>query len=72
MSSDGKQPYLEAGSDSLPLANAGNQMMFLGIVVLEIPFNLILQKLGPRKWISTQVVIFGLIATLQVLVNDRK
>jgi len=47
-------------------------MMFLGIVVLEIPFNLILQKLGPRKWISTQVVIFGLIATLQVLVNDRK
>jgi MFS family permease len=46
-------------------------MMFLGTVVLEIPFNLILQRLGPRKWIATQVLIFGLIATLQVLVRDR-
>jgi MFS family permease len=51
--------------------NLGNQMMFLGIVVLEIPFNLILQRLGPRKWIATQVLVFGLIATLQVLVKDR-
>jgi len=51
--------------------NLGNQMMFLGTVVLEIPFNLILQRLGPRKWIATQVLIFGLIATLQVLVRDR-
>lgn len=33
--------------------NLGNQMMFLGTVVLEIPFNLILQRLGPRKWIAT-------------------
>lgn len=51
--------------------NLGNQMMFLGIVVLEIQFNLILQRLGPRKWIATQVLIFGLIATLQVLVVNR-
>jgi MFS family permease len=51
--------------------NLGNQMMFLGMVVLEIPFNLILQRLGPRKWISAQVFIFGLIATLQVLVKNR-
>lgn len=51
--------------------NLGNQMMFLGIVVLEIPFNLILQRLGPRKWIASQVIIFGLIATLQVFVKDR-
>jgi MFS family permease len=51
--------------------NLGNQMMFLGIVVLEVPFNLILQRLGPRKWISMQVSMFGLIATLQVFVRDR-
>lgn len=51
--------------------NLGNQMMFLGIVVLEIPFNMILQKLGPRKWISMQVFIFGLIATMQVFVRNR-
>lgn len=51
--------------------NLGNQMMYLGTVVLEIPFNLILQRLGPRKWIATQVLVFGIVATLQVLVRDR-
>jgi MFS family permease len=51
--------------------NLGNQMMYLGTVVLEIPYNLILQRLGPRKWIAAQVLVFGLIATLQVFVRDR-
>lgn len=52
--------------------NLGNQLMFLGIVVLEIPSNLILQRVGPRKWISGQVFVFGLIATLQVFIKERK
>ncbi|KAG0646065.1 MFS transporter prlL [Hyphodiscus hymeniophilus] len=51
--------------------NLGNQLMFMGIVVLEIPFNLILQRLGPRKWISAQVCVFGFIATMQVFVKSR-
>ncbi|KAI8197453.1 putative transporter [Colletotrichum sp. SAR 10_65] len=29
--------------------NLGNQLMFLGIVILEIPSNMLLQKVGPRK-----------------------
>ncbi|KAL7621774.1 hypothetical protein AAE478_009101 [Parahypoxylon ruwenzoriense] len=52
--------------------NLGNQLMFLGIVVLEIPFNMLLQKLGPRKWMSAQVFVFGLIATLQVFIRHRR
>ncbi|KAJ8112320.1 hypothetical protein OPT61_g5286 [Boeremia exigua] len=51
--------------------NLGNQLMFLGIVVLEIPSNIVLQRLGPRKWISVQVFIFGMVATLQVFVKNR-
>lgn len=51
--------------------NLGNQLMFLGIVVLEIPSNLILQRIGPRIWMSTQVIIFGLVATLQVFVKNQ-
>lgn len=51
--------------------NLGNQLMFLGIVVLEIPSNIILQRLGPRKWMSAQVIIFGFVATMQVFVKDR-
>ena len=52
--------------------NLGNQLMFMGIVVFEIPCNMALQRLGPRKWISAQVLLFGLIATLQVFVRNRK
>ena len=51
--------------------NLGNQLMFLGIVVLEIPSNIVLQRLGPRKWISAQVFIFGAVATLQVFVKSK-
>ena len=51
--------------------NLGNQLMFMGIALLEIPFNIILQRLGPRKWISAQVCAFGFIAIMQVFVKGR-
>ncbi|KAF9873573.1 major facilitator superfamily transporter [Colletotrichum karsti] len=51
--------------------NLGNQLMFMGTVVLEIPCNLLLQRFGPRKWISLQVFLFGVVGTLQVLVKNR-
>ncbi|CCF44086.1 inner membrane transporter yfaV [Colletotrichum higginsianum] len=52
--------------------NLGNQLMFLGIVILEIPSNMLLQKVGPRKYISGQVMLFGFVATMQVFLVDRK
>ncbi|KAF7588373.1 hypothetical protein BBP40_005766 [Aspergillus hancockii] len=51
--------------------NLGNQLMFLGIVVLEIPSNLLLQKIGPDKWIPVQVFAFGTIATFQIFLRNR-
>ncbi|KGO69747.1 Major facilitator superfamily domain, general substrate transporter [Penicillium italicum] len=51
--------------------NLGNQLMFLGVIVFEIPSNIILHKVGPRQWISAQVCIFGIIACLQVLVRNK-
>ncbi|TQS32807.1 hypothetical protein Golomagni_06867, partial [Golovinomyces magnicellulatus] len=51
--------------------NLGNQLMFMGIVVFEIPCNMVLYRVGPRKWIAGQVFIFGLTATLQVFVKNR-
>ncbi|CAI6323188.1 unnamed protein product [Periconia digitata] len=65
---DGFAKQIEVNQNTI---NLGNQLMFLGIVVLEIPSNMILQRIGPRKWISAQVFIFGLVATLQVFVKDR-
>lgn len=73
--------------------NLGNQLMFMGIVILEIPCNIALQrvspflllhppnlngnsrlistKIGPRKWIAGQVLLFGTVATMQVFVKNR-
>lgn len=45
--------------------NIGNQMQSVGIVILEIPSNLLLYRFGPRVWISGQVVAWGLVATFQ-------
>ncbi|KAJ5484678.1 Major facilitator superfamily domain general substrate transporter [Penicillium expansum] len=53
------------------IINLGNQLMFLGVIVLEIPSNIILQKIGPRQWISAQVCVFGIVACLQVLVRNK-
>nr|XP_036579614.1 major facilitator superfamily transporter [Colletotrichum truncatum]KAF6787222.1 major facilitator superfamily transporter [Colletotrichum truncatum] len=59
---------IDVGQDTI---NLGNQLMFMGTVVLEIPCNLLLQWFGPRKWISLQILLFGLVGTLQVLVKNR-
>ncbi|KAF2029768.1 MFS general substrate transporter [Setomelanomma holmii] len=65
---DGFAKNIRLNQDTI---NLGNQLMFLGIVVLEIPSNMILQRIGPRKWILAQVFIFGLVAVLQVFVKKR-
>ncbi|KAG8422220.1 hypothetical protein J3459_010587, partial [Metarhizium acridum] len=51
--------------------NLGNQLMFMGIVLFEIPCNVALQRFGPRKWMSAQVFMFGLVATMQVFLRGR-
>jgi MFS family permease len=47
--------------------NTGQALLYLGIILLEIPSNYLLQLLGPSIWISFQVFSFGLVATLQAL-----
>jgi hypothetical protein len=47
--------------------NTGQALLYLGIILLEIPSNYCLQLLGPSIWISFQVFAFGLVATLQSL-----
>ncbi|KAF4544950.1 MFS transporter [Lasiodiplodia theobromae] len=47
------------------LFNVGQQLLSAGIVILEIPSNLILYRIGPQKWISGQIFAWGLVATFQ-------
>ncbi|PYH83743.1 MFS general substrate transporter [Aspergillus uvarum CBS 121591] len=51
--------------------NLGNQLLFLGVILLEIPSNMALQRVGPRRWIGAQVFIFGVLAALQIFIRNR-
>ncbi|PYI31205.1 MFS general substrate transporter [Aspergillus indologenus CBS 114.80] len=51
--------------------NLGNQLLFLGVILLEIPSNMALQWVGPRRWIGAQVFIFGVLAALQIFIRNR-
>ncbi|KAK7224731.1 hypothetical protein V2G26_012734 [Clonostachys chloroleuca] len=45
--------------------NIGQQLLNAGIVLLEIPSNMILYRLGPKTWIGCQIIAWGLVATFQ-------
>ncbi|KAF4775618.1 alternative sulfate transporter [Colletotrichum scovillei] len=45
--------------------NVGQQLLSAGIVILEIPSNLVLYRIGPTLWIGGQIVAWGLVATFQ-------
>lgn len=41
-------------------------------IVLEIPSNLVLKRVGPKYWIPFLVVCWGLVSTLQGIVKSRE
>ncbi|ETS80050.1 hypothetical protein PFICI_07579 [Pestalotiopsis fici W106-1] len=50
--------------------NIGNQLLSLGIFLLEIPSNILLLRVGPRLWLSCQIIAWGLVATFQGFINS--
>lgn len=49
--------------------NIGTQLLSAGIVLTELPSNVILQKIGPQKWISGQLIACCLVATFQAFIT---
>jgi len=45
--------------------NVGQQLLSLGIVLTEIPSNMILYRVGPGKWLTLQIFLFGTVSTFQ-------
>lgn len=45
--------------------NVGTALLSLGIVLLEIPSNILLQHVGPQRWLSGQIIAWGLVALFQ-------
>ncbi|GAA6004337.1 uncharacterized protein JCM10292_001431 [Rhodotorula paludigena] len=50
--------------------NTGQGLLYLGIVLLEIPSQVVLQRVGPARWISLQVLAFGLVGTFQAWMHN--
>jgi len=45
-------------------------MLSLGIVLFEIPSNMILYRVGPGKWLTLQLFLFGIVSTFQAWQNN--
>ncbi|SCV33526.1 related to nicotinamide mononucleotide permease [Fusarium fujikuroi] len=51
--------------------NTGNQLMLAAVVIFEIPFNMVLSKIGPALWLIVQILAWGTIATAQAAVHNK-
>lgn len=48
----------------------GLTVFFIGYISLEVVWNLILKKIGPRIWLPAVTIVWGIVTTLQgILVN---
>ncbi|KAH8881826.1 MFS general substrate transporter [Thozetella sp. PMI_491] len=50
--------------------NIGNSLLSAGIVLLEIPSNILLQRVGPQRWLTCQIIAWGLVATFQNFITN--
>ncbi|KAL4996638.1 major facilitator superfamily domain-containing protein [Aspergillus recurvatus] len=57
--------FLDDTSMTHDQANTGASLLWLGIVLLEIPSNIVLHRVGPHYWIPGQVIVWGLVEVLQ-------
>ncbi|WKT40061.1 MFS transporter superfamily [Fusarium oxysporum f. sp. vasinfectum] len=51
--------------------NTGNQLMLAAVVIFEIPFNMVLSRIGPALWLIIQILAWGTIATAQAAVHNK-
>jgi MFS family permease len=51
--------------------NLGSQLMLAGIVVAELPSNMLLQRVGAPVWLTGQMGIWGTIALTQAWVTNK-
>ncbi|VUC26933.1 unnamed protein product [Clonostachys rosea] len=62
--------FLKDTNISRDQANTGVSLLWLGIVLLEIPSNIVLHRIGAHYWIPFQVIIWGIIEVLQMFVTN--
>lgn len=49
----------------------GLTLFFVGYILLEVFWNIILKRIGPRLWLPTVGVAFGIVALLQGFIQNK-
>lgn len=51
--------------------NAGSQVTLASIVAFEIPFNMILSRVGPQRWLTFEAFAWGMVALFQGWIKNK-
>lgn len=51
--------------------NWGIALQSTGIIVFEIPFNMVLSRIGPSLWLTIQIFAWSIISTAQAALHNR-
>ena len=43
----------------------GLTVFFIGYILFEVPWNIVLKRIGPRLWLPSVTFVWGIVATLQ-------
>jgi ACS family tartrate transporter-like MFS transporter len=50
----------------------GAGLFFLGYCVFEIPSNLMLERVGARRWIARIMIVWGIVSMLTTFISDKQ
>ncbi|KAI5476492.1 MFS transporter [Pseudohyphozyma bogoriensis] len=51
-------------------SNTGQSLLLVMIVIFEIPSNVVLQYVGPARWLGAQMMAWALVATFQAWIDS--
>ncbi|KAL3473331.1 vitamin H transporter [Aspergillus californicus] len=50
--------------------NVASQLFSVGVIIFELPSNILMQIFSPHLWLSSQILIWGLIETFQSFIKS--
>lgn len=55
----------------MPLTDLGNTIFLVSFLCAEVPSQLVSKKVGPDRWIPTQMTLWSIVAMCQVALSGK-